>query len=116
MKHLLIAVLGFASIACALPPAVAPVPRDAAAAEPPSTGDAEATAPSTPPGTATSVPLPESKSLPNCPLATGKHQACTLGQVCTQDRNGCEQCRCREDVDPARARIESAEPWDTRQE
>lgn len=109
MRRLLL-LLGLAtSIACVVPPAMAPASRSTASATAaPAQPDPAAAGPT--------VPLPVSKSLHSCPLATGKHQACSLGLVCTRDRNGCEQCRCREQIDPVRANIESPEPWDTRQQ
>lgn len=40
---------------------------------------------------------PEHERLAECPIFTGKGQACGggLGQVCTRDDNGCERCECK---------------------
>jgi hypothetical protein len=66
-------------------PVPAPVPIPVAPAEPP--------------------PVPS----PNCPLVTGKHQACTEVLVCERDERGCERCTCRENLKSDRPDRDAAE-------
>jgi hypothetical protein len=64
---------------------------------------ARAPEPAPPPADPVKVPIPTSAgerepgALTQCPLATGRGQACGggLGLVCTRDADGCERCECK---------------------
>jgi len=79
----------------AVPPAVEPGRAFEPAPVDPSTSST-ASQPSPPKPAAE----PLSRSVPDCPLVTGKHRACTHGLLCRKDAKGCEVCECKEDFDP----------------